>query len=146
MACANIFSWVLGTELIPQKVAMAIASLTTNPYVLLLLINLLLLLVGCFLEGLAAIIILVPILLPLAQQAGIAPLHFGIVVVMNLMIGLITPPLGLCLFVVCSVSKVDLIKLIRVNTPFLLVEIAMLMIVTYLPQIVLFIPHVFGYK
>jgi TRAP-type C4-dicarboxylate transport system permease large subunit len=114
--------------------------------VLLLLINLLLLLVGCFLEGLAAIIILVPILLPLAQQAGIAPLHFGIVVVMNLMIGLITPPLGLCLFVVCSVSKVDLIKLIRVNTPFLVVEIGMLMIVTYFPQIVLFIPHLFGYK
>jgi tripartite ATP-independent transporter DctM subunit len=146
MACANIFSWILGTQLIPQQIAKAITSLTTNPYVLLLLINLLLLIVGCFLEGLAAIIILVPILLPLAQQAGIAPLHFGIVVVMNLMIGLITPPLGLCLFVCCSVSKVDLIKLIRVNTPFLLVEIGMLMIVTYFPQIVLFIPHLFGYK
>ncbi len=145
MACANIFTWILGTELIPQKVALAITSLTTNRYMLLLLINLLLLLVGCFLEGLAAIIILVPILLPLAQHAGIDPLHFGIIVVMNLMIGLITPPLGLCLFVVCSVSKVDLMKLIRVNMPFLLVEIGMLMIVTYFPQIVLFIPRLFGY-
>ena len=145
MACANIFSWILGTQLIPQQIAKTLTSLTTNPYLLLLLINILLLIVGCFLEGLAAIIILVPILLPIAQHAGIDPLHFGIIVVMNLMIGLITPPLGLCLFVVCSVSKVDLLKLIRVNMPFLLVEICMLMIVTYLPQIVLFIPHLFGY-
>lgn len=145
MACANISSWLLGTQMIPQKIAMAITSLSTNPYVLLLLINLLLLLVGCFLEGLSAIIILVPILLPLAQQANINPLHFGMIVVMNLMIGLITPPLGLCLFVACSISKVDLIKLVRVNTPFLLVEIVMLMVVTYFPQIVLFIPRLFGY-
>ncbi len=145
MACANIFTWILGTEMIPQKVAMAITSLTSNPYVLLLLINILLLLVGCFLEGLAAIIILVPILLPIALQAGIDPLHFGMIVVVNLQIGLITPPLGLCLFVCCSVSKVDLIKLIRVNTPFLLVEMGMLMIVTYFPAIILFIPRLFGY-
>lgn len=146
MACANIFSWILGTELIPQKVARAISSLTSNPWFFLLLINMLLLIVGCFLEGLAAIIILVPILLPLSQQIGIDPLHFGIVVVMNLMIGLITPPLGLCLFVCCSVANVDLIKLIRVSTPFILVEIGALLIVTYFPQIVLFIPHFFGYK
>jgi len=146
MACANIFSWILGTELIPQKVAMAITSLTSNPYLFLLLINILLLIVGCFLEGLAAIIILVPILIPLSQQMGIDPLHFGIIVVMNLMIGLITPPLGLCLFVCCSVAKVDLIKLIRVTTPFILVEIGALLIVTYFPQIVLFIPHMFGFK
>jgi C4-dicarboxylate transporter DctM subunit len=146
MACANIFSWVLGTEMIPQKVAMAISSITSNPLLFLLLINILLLIVGCFLEGLAAIIILVPILLPLSQQMGIDPLHFGIVVVMNLMIGLITPPLGLCLFVCCSVASVDLIRLIRVSAPFILVEIVALLIVTYFPQIVLFIPHTFGFR
>jgi C4-dicarboxylate transporter DctM subunit len=146
MACANIFSWVLGTEMIPQKVAMAISSITSNPLLFLLLINILLLIVGCFLEGLAAIIILVPILLPLSQQMGIDPLHFGIVVVMNLMIGLITPPLGLCLFVCCSVASVDLIRLIRVSAPFILVEIIALLIVTYFPQIVLFIPHTFGFR
>ncbi len=145
MACANIFAWLLGTEMVPQKIAAAITSFTTNPYMLLLLINLLLLVVGCFMEGLAAIILLVPILVPVAQQAGINPLHFGMVVVMNLMIGLITPPVGLCLFVSCSLAKVDLMKLVRVNTPFLLVEIGMLMIVTYFPQIVLFIPRLFGY-
>jgi len=145
MACANIFAWLLGTEMVPQKIAAAITSFTTNPYVLLLLINLLLLVVGCFMAGLAAIILLVPILVPVAQQAGIDPLHFGMIVVMNLMIGLITPPVGLCLFVSCSLAKVDLIKLVRVNTPFLLVEIVMLMVVTYFPQIVLFIPRLFGY-
>ena len=112
---------------------------------LLLLINLILLLVGCFLEGISALIIMVPILLPLANQAGIDPLHFGIVVVMNLMIGLITPPLGLCLFVVSSVAKVDLVRLIRVSTPFVLIEIVTLLLVTYWPSAVLFIPHAFGF-
>ncbi|MBZ4658517.1 MAG: transporter large permease [Desulfacinum sp.] len=145
MACANIFSWILGTEMIPQKVAKVITSLSENPYVLLLLINLLLFVVGCFLEGLAAIIIMVPILLPIAQHAGIDPIHFGIVVVMNLMIGLITPPLGLCLFVCCSVSKVDLVELVRANMPFLLVELATLFLVAYVPQVVLFLPRLFGY-
>lgn len=146
MACANIFAWILGTQQIPQTLAAAIAGWTSNPYALLLLINLILLLVGCFLEGIASIVIMVPILLPLASQAGIDPLHFGIVVVMNLMIGLITPPLGLCLFVASSVAKVDLVPLIRATFPFLMVEILMLFVVTYWPQVVLFIPHVFGFR
>ncbi len=146
MACANVFSWVLTTQLIPQQVTEAIVAVTTDPYALLLLINLLLLVVGCFLEGTAALIILVPILLPIAQQAGIHPLHFGVVVVMNLMIGLITPPLGLCLFVCCSVAKVDFTKLVRAATPFILVEIVVLFIVTYIPPLVLFVPHFFGYR
>jgi tripartite ATP-independent transporter DctM subunit len=146
MACANIFAWILGTQQIPQAIAGAISGWTSNPYIFLLLINIILLLVGCFLEGIASIIIMVPILLPLATHAGIDPLHFGIVVIMNLMIGLITPPLGLCLFVVCSVARVDLVKLIKATVPFLLVEIAALMTVTYFPEIALFIPHMFGYR
>ena len=146
MATANIFTWILGTEQIPQALAGQITSFTTNPYVLLLLINIILLLVGCFLEGLAAIIIMTPILLPLATHAGIDPLHFGIVVVMTNVIGLITPPLGLCLFVVCSIAKVDLMRLIRVIVPFLLIELVALLIVTYVPAIPLWIPHMFGFK
>ncbi|MBN1847576.1 MAG: TRAP transporter large permease [Deltaproteobacteria bacterium] len=146
MGCANIFSWILGTQLIPQRVALAISSLTSNLWVFLLLINILLLVVGCFLEGLAAIIIISPIILPMAMHMGIDPLHFGIIVVMNLMIGLITPPLGLCLFVCCSVANLDLGRLIRVMGPFIFVEIIALLIVTYFPQIVLFIPHLFGYN
>ena len=145
MACANIFAWILSTQQIPQSVGRGIASMTSNPYVLLLLINLILLMVGCFLEGIASIIIMVPILLPLAQSAGIHPIHFGTIVVMNLMIGLITPPLGLCLFVACSVAKVDLVKLIKATIPFVLVEIIALLLVTYFPGMVLFIPRLFGY-
>lgn len=145
MACANIFAWILGTQQIPQRLAAALTAQTQDPYVLLLLINIILLLVGCFLEGIAAIIIMVPILLPVAAHAGIDPLHFGAVVVMNLMIGLITPPLGLCLFVVCSVAEVDLTRLIKTTLPFVAVEILALAVVTYFPWIVLAIPRAFGF-
>jgi tripartite ATP-independent transporter DctM subunit len=146
MACANIFSWILSTQQIPQTLVSSIASITDDPLILLLLINLILFVVGCFLEGIAAIVIMVPILLPLALHAGIDPIHFGIVVIMNLMIGLITPPLGLCLFVVCSVADVNFIKLVRATLPFLAIEIVALMFVTYLPEIALFIPHFFGFR
>lgn len=145
MACANVFSWILGTQQIPQQLAAEISSWTSNPYLLLLLINLILLLVGCFLEGTASIIIMVPILLPLATHAGIDPLHFGIVVVMNLMIGLITPPLGLCLFVVCTVANVGLTRLIRMTLPFVMIEIVTLLIVTYIPGLSLYFPRMFGF-
>jgi len=102
--------------------------------------------VGCFLEGLAAIIIMVPILLPLVNQIGIDALHFGVIVVVNLMIGLITPPLGLCLFVVCSVAKVEFIPTVKEIFPFLMVEILVLFLVTYFPWICLTIPHLFGFS
>jgi len=146
MACANSLSWILSTEQIPQTLANVVSGISDNPYILLLLLNLILLVVGCFLEGIASIIIMVPILYPIAMHAGIHPLHFGSIVVTNLMIGLITPPLGLCLFVVCSVADVDFVKLVRSIWPFLLVEVAALTVVTYFPQIVLFIPHYFGFN
>ncbi|MBU2261943.1 MAG: TRAP transporter large permease [Proteobacteria bacterium] len=146
MACANIFSWILGTQQIPQAMGRALSSFSNNPYVFLLLVNLFLLVVGCFLEGIAAIVIIVPILIPVAKALGIDQLHFGMIVIMNLMIGLITPPLGLCLFVVCSVAKVDFTKLVRASIPFILVEIAALFVVTYFPFLVLFIPHFFGFR
>ena len=146
MACANIFSWILGTQQIPQAVGAALTSFTKNPYVFLLLVNLFLLVVGCFLEGIAAIVLIVPILIPVAQALGISQLHFGMVVIMNLMIGLITPPLGLCLFVCCSVARVDFTKLIRASFPFLAIEIVALFIVTYVPFFTLFIPSLFGFR
>ncbi len=146
IACANIFSWILGTQQIPQAIGAALTSFTKNPYVFLLLVNIFLFIVGCFLEGIAAIILIAPILIPVAESLGISQLHFGMVVIMNLMIGLITPPLGLCLFVACSVAKVDLIKLIRGVLPFMAVEIAVLFIVTYFPFFTLYIPSLFGFR
>jgi len=146
MACANIFSWILGTQQIPQAVGAGLTAFTKNPYVFLLLVNLFLLVVGCFLEGIAAIVLIAPILIPVAQALGISQLHFGMVVIMNLMIGLITPPLGLCLFVACSVAKVDFTKLIRASFPFLVIEIVALFVVTYFPFFTLFIPNLFGFR
>ena len=143
MAMANAFSWILATQQIPQQVSQFIFSISKNPYVILLLINIFLLIVGCFLEGLAAIILIVPILMPVVTQLGIHPIHFALVVVVNLMIGLLTPPLGLCLFVVCGISKIKLGPLFKEVFPFLIVEIAILFVITYMPWFTLTLPRLF---
>jgi tripartite ATP-independent transporter DctM subunit len=145
MAMANAFSWVLATQQIPQKVGQFILSISSNPYVILFVINIFLLLVGCVLEGLAALILIVPILMPLVTQLGIDPLHFGLIVVVNLMIGLLTPPMGLCLFVVCGIAKVKLGPLFKEVIPFLMVEILALFMITYFPWFTLTLPQLFGF-
>ena len=110
-----------------------------------LLINLFLLVVGMFMEGGAAIIILAPALSQVATSVGIHPLHFGFVVVLNIVIGLLTPPLGVCLFVVCSLSRISIARLVRAIIPFLLVEIGILFLVSYFPMTALLIPKLLGY-
>ncbi|OGP93741.1 MAG: C4-dicarboxylate ABC transporter permease [Deltaproteobacteria bacterium RBG_16_48_10] len=144
MAMANAFSWILATQQIPQQVSQFIFSISRDPYVILFLINIFLLLVGCFLEGLAAIILIVPILMPVVTQLGINPIHFGLIVVVNLMIGLLTPPLGLCLFVVCGVAKIKLGPLFKEVFPFLIIEIIILFVITYMPWFTLTLPRLFG--
>jgi len=142
---ANAFSWILATQQIPQKVSQSILSISRNPYVILFLINIFLLIVGCFLEGLAAIMILVPILMPLVTQVGINPMHFALIVVVNLMIGLITPPVGLCLIVVCGVARMKVGPVLKEILPFLLVEIIILFIITYFPWFTLTLPRLFKF-
>ncbi len=142
---ANIFAWVLTAEQIPSRIAEAMLALTQNPYLLLMLINLFLLFIGMFLEGGAAIIILSPTLLAITQSLGIDPLHFGIIVVLNLAVGLLTPPLGVCLFVVCGVTRIPFPEIVRAVLPFLAVEVVVLLIVTYFPWLILFIPRALGY-
>ncbi len=142
-AMANAFSWILATQQIPQKVSQYILSISRNPFVILLLVNIFLLIVGCFLEGLAAIMITVPILMPLVTQVGINPMHFALIVVVNLMIGLITPPMGLCLIVVCGVAKMKIGPLLKEIVPFLLVEIIILFVITYMPWFTLSLPRLF---
>jgi tripartite ATP-independent transporter DctM subunit len=142
---ANIFAWVLTAEQIPTRIAQAMLSVTDNRYLILLFINVLLIFIGMFLEGGAAIIILAPTLLSVANAVGIIPLHFGLVMVLNIVVGLLTPPLGVCLFVVSGVTGLDLSLIIRSVLPFLAVELAVLMLVTYLPSIILFIPNLLGY-
>jgi C4-dicarboxylate transporter DctM subunit len=142
---ANIFAWVLTAEQIPTRIAQGMLSVTDNRYLILLFINMLLIFIGMFLEGGAAIIILAPTLLSVANAVGIIPLHFGLVMVLNIVVGLLTPPLGVCLFVVAGVTGLDLSLIIRSVLPFLAVELAVLMLVTYLPSIILFIPNLLGY-
>lgn len=143
VATASVFAWVLTAERIPQEISRALISISREPWVLLLLLNVLLLLVGCFLEGLAAMLILVPVLLPAVVELGISPVHFGIIMCINLVIGFITPPVGICLFVVCSVAKISLEALVREIWPFLIALILVLAVVTYYPPLVMTLPNYF---
>lgn len=143
IANSAIFGWILANEKVPQAVAQIFLSLSTNKWVILLLINLFLLFVGTFMETTASLIILTPILFPLAVKVGIDPIHFGLVMVLNLVIGLITPPLGVCLFIACSIAKITLEEITRAILPFLVAAIAVLFIVTYLPDLSLWIPRMF---
>ena len=142
---ANIFAWVLTAEQIPTRIAQAMLSVTSNPYLILFFINVFLIFIGMFLEGGAAIIILAPTLLAVAKAVGIEPLHFGLVMVLNIVVGLLTPPLGVCLFVVAGVTGLNLSTVIRSVMPFLAVEVGVLLLVTYLPGVILFIPRLLNY-
>ena len=111
----------------------------------LIAVNLLFLFVGLFLEGIAAMLVLVPILHPIAVSLGVDPTHFGIVVIFNLMIGLITPPLGLCLFVAEAIANVGMARLVRSILPLFFVEVVVLFILTFVPETVIWLPRMFGY-
>ena len=144
IATSSVFSWILTAEQIPQVVANAILSISKNPIIILALINLLLLFLGTFMETVAAIIILVPVLLPVITQIGVDPLHFGIVLVVNLAIGMVTPPLGVCLFIGCSIADITLEDITRAVWPFILIMIADVLLLTYLPWISTILPRLAG--
>lgn len=137
---ANVFAWILTTEEIPVKVAQAMLGFSSSPFVFIMLVNLLLLFVGTFMETIAALMILLPILLKVAVTLGIDPIQFSVMCVLNLVVGLTTPPVGVCLFVASSISRVPLAPLTRAVLPFLGVSIAVLMLVSYVPQITLWLP------
>ncbi len=140
IANSSIFGWILANHQVPQAVAQTFLSISTNKWILLLLINLFLLFVGTFMETTASLIILTPILLPLAVKVGIDPIHFGLVMVLNLVIGLITPPLGVCLFIACSIARITLEQIVKAILPFLMAAIGILFLVTYVPELVLWLP------
>jgi tripartite ATP-independent transporter DctM subunit len=142
---ANILAWVLASQQVPQRLSTFFLSLGSSPYVVLFLVNLFLFIVGMFMETGAAVILLAPILHPALVSIGLHPLHVGLVFVLNLSIGLITPPVGVCLFVACTIAKISIEKLTRAVLPFLFVEVAVLFLVSFLPEIILFVPRIFGY-
>ncbi|MBE3095044.1 MAG: TRAP transporter large permease [Actinobacteria bacterium] len=143
-AASNVFGWILAVENIPQKFTDILFSITKNPYGILLIINIFLLFWGMFMDSLPAILILIPILLPLAENLGIHPIHFGVVVTYNLMIGLITPPYGAALFTGCIISDLPMEKIVREMLPFIMISIVLLFIITYIPIIVMWLPTIFG--
>ena len=141
VAAASPFSWILGIEQAPQILSAALTNTTSSPWVILLLLNVALLVLGCFMETIAIMIILVPILIPVLNMFQIDLVHFGIVLLVNLVIGQLTPPVGVLLFVASSVGKVPLRDVIREVLPYLGVLILTLMMLTYIPSISLWLPH-----
>jgi len=146
IAGALVFNYVITVENIPKALAAALKAYELSPLAFLLFANLVLLVLGCFLEGTTILLIIVPVLLPTAQALGIDPVHFGVVAVVNIMIGLVTPPYGLLLFMMMKIADIPLRDLVREVMPFLYVMIGALALITFVPDLVLFLPRLLGYK
>ncbi|HKE39676.1 MAG TPA: TRAP transporter large permease [Casimicrobiaceae bacterium] len=143
VAAASIFGWLLTATRVTDAVAAWVLGFTHSPWVFLLLVNLLMLFVGCFLEPTAAILILVPVLMPVVTQLGIDPVHFGLVMVLNLMIGLLHPPMGMVLFVLARVAHLSVEKTTMAILPWLIPLLISLILITYIPSISLWLPKMF---
>ncbi|MDO9382756.1 MAG: TRAP transporter large permease [Hyphomicrobiaceae bacterium] len=144
VAAASLFGWVLTTTQMTERAAEALLAFTDNKYVILLLINVLLLVVGCFLETIAAISILVPVLMPILVKVGIDPIHFGVVMTLNLMIGLLHPPLGMVLFVLARISKMSVERTTMAILPWLVPLLISLIAITLIPELTLWLPRQVG--
>ena len=140
VAAATIFAWVLTSNRAPEHFAALILTVSENPWIVLLLINLILLVVGCFMETVAAITILTPVLLPIAMKMGVDPVHFGVIMVLNLMIGLLTPPIGMVLYVLSRVSGVPFERCVSATAPFLVPLFLVLALVTFFPAVTMWLP------
>ncbi|CAM3999439.1 TRAP transporter large permease [Bordetella tumbae] len=144
VTAASVFAWLLTTTQAAQTLTDAILAVTHNKWVFLLLANLLILVVGCFIDTIAAITILVPILLPLVLKLGIDPIHFGLVMTLNLMIGLLHPPLGMVLFVLARVSKLSVERTTMAILPWLVPLFIALIVITYIPSVSMWLPDLVG--
>jgi tripartite ATP-independent transporter DctM subunit len=138
---ASVFGYYLNWERIPQELTALLLDFTSNKYLMLALINVFLLAIGMFLEGGAALIIIAPLLVPVAVQLGVDPIHFGMIMIVNIMIGGVTPPFGSMMFTTCSVTKVPVGDFMREIWPFIIALLVALLIVTYFPAIVMFLPN-----
>ncbi len=145
MSSASVLAWLLASEQVPEMVAKAFLSVSKNKYVVLLLVNVFLLIVGMLMDITAALIILAPILAPLAISQGVHPLHFGILMCVNLNIGLMTPPVGGSLFTVMIITRLGMWEICKKMWPFALVEVGVLFLITYVPDITMFVPKLLGF-
>src|SRR5512147_239230 len=143
VAGASIFGYLITTTKITDNVADVVLAITDKPWIILLLVNIFLLIVGCFIETIASITILVPVLLPLMDRIGVDPVHFGLVMVLHLMIGLLTPPVGMVLYILARVANISFERTTRACGPFLIPLLVSLALVTYWPSMVMFLPNLF---
>jgi len=141
MSAAQPFSWVLTYELAPQKILALVENARLAQWELYLLINVAMLILGCFMEGLAVMIMAIPVMLPLLEHAGIDLVHFGVVFVLNTMIGTITPPVGTIMYVVCALARISIAEFSREVWPFVLALVVALAMVTYIPSLALWLPN-----
>ncbi len=138
-------SWMMSYENIPQTISQALVSLSDNKFTILMIINIILLVVGSFMDMTPAVLIFTPIFLPVVQALGVDPVHFGIIMVVNLSIGICTPPVGSVLFVGCSVAGIDIARVVRPILPFYFAMLVALIAITYFPWLALTLPKMFGY-
>jgi tripartite ATP-independent transporter DctM subunit len=146
IAGALVFNYVITIENIPRSVSALLQGYELSPLAYLFIVNVILLVLGCFLEGTTILLVIVPVMLPAAHALGIDPVHFGVVAVVNIMIGLVTPPYGLLLFMMVKIAEVPLKDIVREVMPFLCVMISALALITLIPDLVLFLPRLLGYK
>jgi len=145
LATTNILSWIVTMQNVPQITLAFFTSISTNPQVFLLLVNILFLITGCVIDTAPAIFLLVPIFAPVAKGFGIDLIHFGIIVTVNLCIGLLTPPVGSCIFIGSSLAKISIEELLKPLWPFLIAEIVILLLITYVTPLVMWLPRTLGY-
>ncbi|TPN81193.1 TRAP transporter large permease [Aquimarina algicola] len=145
IATSVAMSWVMSYESIPQEISTALLSISNNLVVILIIINLILLFVGVFMDMTPAVLIFTPIFLPIVTDMGIDPIHFGVIMILNLCIGLCTPPVGSVLFVGCSVAGLNIQKVIKPLLPLFLVMVFVLILITYIPDLSLMVPRWFGF-
>lgn len=142
VASATIFAWILIDQQVAVILADSLLGFSTNKTIILLIMMAVILLVGCFMETIAAITILVPVLLPIAEQVGIDPVHLGLIVILNLMLGLLTPPVGMVLYVLSKVSGVKFEKCVTATAPFIVPLFIVLMLITFIPEIAMWLPNI----
>jgi tripartite ATP-independent transporter DctM subunit len=145
VAGANIFGWVMNYEKIDQILLELIFSITTNKYVILLIINIILLILGMFLEVVSVIMLVLPVMQPIVAYLGIHPIHFGVIMVLNLMIGLLTPPVGFVLYILSSAADVSFNFVVKSVLPWLVPLFIAQLLITYIPEIVMFLPRILGF-
>lgn len=141
ISAASVFGWLLIQQRIPTTIVEGLMALTSTRWVVLLIVNVILLILGCFMEGIAIMLLTIPVFMPLVARVGVDPVHFGVVMTLNLMVGLLTPPVGMCLYAVSSISKVPLWQLARELWPYILALAACLALITYVPGLVLWVPN-----